>query len=234
MKIKFDTYSTYARIFPAILSSLPIFIIWYFFSKNNELNALFEYLLSVNFLKETTFSLIFLYLFSQVIRVSSKRFEESLFTNADGFPTTYLLTYENDTFSSSYKDKFRENIKRDFKLDLLNKDEELLDLKEANRRITESIALVRLKIGNGKLVLQHNIWYGFFRNLIGGSIYAILFSIIGCILSITIIPNIILLNCSLTLLLLYSIIIFFRKAILIQNAEAYAKQLISEYMFSNK
>lgn len=233
MKVKFNTYSIYARFFPAILCALPLTIIWYFLSQDHEVKALGEYLLSINFLKEITISIVFLYLFAQVIRVTSKRFEELYFTKAVGFPTTYLLTFSDKTFSSDFKAKFRNQIKYKFDLDLLNEEDESINPEEANRRITEAINLVRVEIGDGVLVLKHNIWYGFFRNLVGGAIYGIIFSIIGVIISLTSTPNIILFNTSIILMGFYCFFIFFRKVILIQNAEAYAKQLISEFILSN-
>lgn len=232
MKNVFDTYGIYARVFPAILCLLPLIINWYYLSQVSEVKAIGEYLLSINFLKEISISIVFLYLFTQIIRITSKIFEELYFTKANGFPTTYLLTFSDKTFSSEFKIKIHNKIKNTFDLELLNEENESIDPEEANRRITEAVNLVRITIGDGVLVLKHNIWYGFFRNLVGGSIYGILFSSIGIIISLTSILNTILFNISIILIGFYIFILFFNKIILIQNAEAYAKQLISEFILS--
>lgn len=230
MENPISTYTIHARFFPAIISSLPLFILWYYFSKEAEFKALSEYILSITFFKEFTISIVFLYFFSQVIRVTSKVFEDKYFIKEEGFPTTYLLMYSNDTLSDDYKSKIHERLKKDFDLNLLTKEEEKNNIKEARKRIAESTKLIILKIGDGVLVKKHNIWYGFFRNLIGGALFGLLFSLINLIVAMTFYNDFILIVSSIILLVMYLAIFCLRKFILIQNGEAYAKQLLSEYI----
>ncbi len=113
---------------------------------------------------------------------------------------------------------------------MLNKDEELKNPTEAQKRLNETTKQVILKIKDGQLVKKQNIWYGFVRNLIGGTIFSVIFCIINIIAGLTIHKNSLLIILSVILLVVYGGVILFHKPILKQNAEAYANQLISEFI----
>ncbi len=227
---KFNTYTIYARFFPCIISALPLFVLWFFLSDNIQLKELGAYLLGLKFYGGITLSIIFLYFYAQVLRITSKVIEKKLFQNKSGFPTTYLMTYADNTISKSYKDKFRQLVKKQFDIDLLNESEEAADITEARKRLNEATQSIRLKIKKGYLVLEQNIWYGFMRNVIGGAVYSIIFCIMNIILGSIWYKNPILIISSIILLIVYAIVLLLHKQILIQNAEAYAKQLIAEFM----
>ena len=140
------------------------------------------------------------------------------------------MTYADNTISKSYKDKFRQLVKKQFDIDLLNESEEAADITEARKRLNEATQSIRLKIKKGYLVLEQNIWYGFMRNVIGGAVYSIIFCIMNIILGSIWYKNPILIISSIILLIVYAIVLLLHKQILIQNAEAYAKQLIAEFM----
>jgi len=230
---KFNTYTIYARFFPCIISALPLFILWFFLSENIQLKELVTYLLSLKFYGGITLSFVFLYFYAQVLRITSKIIQKKLFLGKTGFPTTYLMTYADDTFSKSYKDKYRRLVKQQFDLDLLNESEEAADITEARKRLNEATQSIRLKIKKGYLVSKQNIWYGFVRNLIGGTIYSTIFCIINIIVGSVWYKNPVLVISSTVLLVIYAIVLLFHKQILIQNAEAYANQLITEFTAGN-
>jgi hypothetical protein len=230
---KFSTYTIYARFFPCIISALPLFILWFFLSENIQIKELGAYLLSLKFYGGTTLSIIFLYFYAQVLRITSKIIEKTYFHHKAGFPTTYLMTYADNTFSKSYKDKYRRLVKQQFEIDLLNESEEATDVSETRNRLNEATQLIRLKIKEGHLVSKQNIWYGFVRNLIGGTIYSIIFCAINIIVGSVWYKNPILVISSIILLVIYAGVFLFRKQILVQNAEAYANQLIAEFMDSS-
>ena len=230
MKKIFDTYTLSARVFPAIICALPLFICWYFLSDNIQLRELGAFLVSLKFYGATSLSIVFLYLFSQIIRITSKYFENKYFVNAKVFPTTYLMTYSDKVFSDAYKDKFRALIQKQFDLVLFGRAQEENNIEEAIKRLNEAIKQVILKVGDGSLVKKHNIWYGFFRNLIGGSLYSVIFCSLNIFIGFYILNNNLLSYSSTVILILYLVVILFRKAILIQNGEAYAKQLIAEFI----
>ena len=109
IKKLFNFYTIFARYLPAILSALPFFVIWFYLSDDFQLTELTALILSLKFLRGVTFSIAFLYVYSLTIREISKYFQRQYFTGdkANGFPTTYLMTYTDSTFSNSYKDKYR-------------------------------------------------------------------------------------------------------------------------------
>lgn len=230
MKKIVDGYSIYARFFPSIITALPLFILWFFLSKNLQLKDLMSFLLSIKFYGGITISLVFLYFYAQVIRITSKYFENKYFIKKLGFPTTYLMTYADRTFSENYKDKYRQLAKKHFDFDLLNKDEELQNPIEAQKRLNETTKQVILKVKNGQLVKKQNIWYGFVRNLIGGTIFSIIFCIINIIAGLTVHKSCLFIILSVILLVVYGGMFLFHKPILRQNAETYANQLISEFI----
>ena len=229
MKKHIDSYSVYARFLPSITSSLPFFIIWFFLAENARLSNLGSFLLSIEFFGSVTLSVAGLYFYAQMLRITSKYFEGIYFTKSRGFPTTYLMMYENDTFSESYKDTYRNLVKKQFSMELLSKDGEETQKSEARKRLSEATKQVILKVGDGKLVKKQNTWYGFSRNLVGGAIYAIIFCIVGLIIS-ALTKNGLLAIILACLIIPYGALLLFRKSILTQTAEAYAQQLIAEFI----
>jgi len=230
MKLKFDTYTIYARFFPGILSAMPLFVLWYFLLQEPKWNDLLTFIISLKFLGTISLSVVFLYFYSQFIRITSKYFENKYFVNATGFPTTYLMLFENQMFSDDYKVRFREKVMKTWKLEALDKEGERSQPVEAKKRLNEAFNHIRLKVGNGILVAKHNIWYGFYRNLIGGTIYSSIFCIVNILIGRLLFESTTLVSLSIFLLLAYCFIFVFRKEILVQNGEAYARQLISEFM----
>jgi len=225
-----DKYVLLARFFPCIISVLPLFVLAFFLSGDVELKKLAEFLCSLKFYGGITLSLVALYFYAQIIRFVSKLLEVSYFTKAKGFPTTYLMSYADDNYSESYKDKYRKLVKQDFGIELLDKNSEASDVKEAKKRLDEVTKHVILKIKEGHLVLKHNIWYGFVRNLIGGAIFSVIFCLMDILIGAAIVKSSRLVVISVVLLIPYVLLLAFWKPLLRQNAEAYAKQLIAEYI----
>ena len=118
LKNPFDSYTLYARIFPALISALPLFILSYFISALGELSGLVSYILNLNFLGTVTLGVVFLYFYAQVIRTASKFFEKRYFLSGRGFPTTYLMLYGDGTFSRNYKDAYRARAAKAFQITL--------------------------------------------------------------------------------------------------------------------
>jgi len=232
MKKWFDSYSIPARIFPSLVSALPAFVLVFFLSADAQLKELGRFLLSLKFYGGITLGIVALYFYSQVIRFASKLLEEAFFIRASGFPTTYLMTYADTTYSSTYKDKYHTNVKRDFDIALLDETSEANDPDDARKRLAEAAKQVILKVGKGQLVFKHNVWYGFIRNVIGGSFFSLAFCCVNILIGTTVMKSTRLVVISLVLLVPYGFVLIVRKRLLRQNAEAYAKQLIAEYIAS--
>ena len=178
--------------------------------------------------------MVALYFYAQIIRFVSKLFETSYFTKSTSFPTTYLMTYADNAYSKSYKDKYRKLVKQDFGIDLLDETGEARDADEAKKRLNEVTKHVILKIKEGYLVMKHNIWYGFVRNLIGGAIFSVIFCLMDIVIGVTFVKSPRLVIVSSVLLIPYVLLLVFWKPLLKQNAEAYAKQLIAEYVSASR
>jgi hypothetical protein len=231
MKGRIDTYTLFARFIPAVVSAFPLFVLAFFLSGDVQLRQLGQYLVKLKFYGGITLSVVGLYFYAEVIRFVSKLFQVSLFADGLDFPTTYLMTYSDGTHSRNYKDKYRTLIKRDFDIDLLDETAERSDPTEAKKRLREATKQVILKVGDGRLVLKHNKSYGLVRNLIGGAVFSLAFCVVGLLIGVVALRSACLIAVSLVLFVPYAFLLFFWKPLMKQNAEAYAQQLIGEYMF---
>lgn len=235
MKKIFNLYDILARYLPSLMSALPFFVIWFYLSENFQLKSLSSFIMGIKIfgVEGISFSLVFIYIFSLVIREISKYFERKYFTGkrAKGFPTTYLMTYSDSTLSDRYKDKYRELIFNRFGFELSFKDAEHKDSIEARKRLNEATRLVIAEMGNVHLVLLHNIWFGSLRNLIGGTIISMPLCIGGIAIGWFLLEkSIVMIFVLTTLFLLYVAVFLFRKPILTHNGEAYAQKLFAEFI----
>ena len=235
LKKALNPYTIFARYLPALVSALPLLVIWYYMSAKFQLDGLASFILNAKVPEagEITFSLAILHFYSLLIREISKYFQRHYFTGdrAKGFPTTYLMTYSDSTFSDSYKDKYRELISKQFNIELLNKEDERGNITEARKRLNEATELVKAEMQNVYLVLKHNIWFGSLRNLIGGIITSMLFCIVGILLGLFLIDsNEVMIFILVLLFFFYLLVFLFRRPILVHNGEAYAQKLFAEFI----
>lgn len=230
MKIKHmpNKYETNARIFPAIITIIPILIFSHFYLYDKAPNFLDS--IFVKIIGDISIVAVLIYFIIQMSRlVSKKLFQDNIFKNELFFPTTDYLLYFDQKYSAEIKEKIRKKIKGDFGLTLLNKSEESKSELEARKRIKEAVDLIRNKVKDGRLLLQHNIEYGFVRNLIGGMIISIPFSLFNVIFFIFQ-KNVLAIVLSAVILLLFTTIYFLKKRILVYFAHNYASILYNEYL----
>lgn len=227
---KISGYELYARYFPAILTGIPLLLLGFYLSKDGEIKQLLDYVLSLKFFGYVSLSVILLYFYAQLIRTTSKAFEQSYFIRQKGFPTTYFMLYSDSTYSDAFKDMFRQRAYELLGITLCTKEEEIADSNEAMKRLNEATKQIILSVGNGILVGKHNQWYGFFRNLLGGCIYGAGVSVINVLLGRFFLVSNVLTTVSLILFVIYIILFLLRKHIIVQHAEAYARQLVAEFM----
>lgn len=223
-----NKYETNARIFPAIITIIPILIFSHFYLYKKAP----EFLDSIYFkiIGDISIIAVLIYFVVQMSRyISKKLFQDSIFKNELYFPTTDYLLYSDQKYSAEIKEKIREKIKVDFGLTLLNRFEESKSESEARKRIKEAADLVRNKVKDGRLLLQHNIEYGFVRNLIGGMIISIPFSLFNIFFFIFQ-KNVLAIVLSVMILLLFLTIYFLKKKILVYFAHNYASILYNEYL----
>jgi len=227
--MKFDKYNRTARVYPSIIILIP-FLLFTIYCNIDGLKDVFDDLLKVKIIGNITISIVLLYLLVQINRFFGKfLFEKNLFKDELKMPTTNFLLYSNSQFSREYKTKIRDRIYKDFKIKLPTAQEELDDTDNAKKLIVEAIGLIRQKVKNGRLLLQHNIEYGFVRNLIGGSILGLLMSLVDSFYFYSQ-ANKLLFGLSLGLLFCFAILLSIHKPIIKHLGNQYAKRLFQEYL----
>ena len=99
---------------------------------------------------------------------------------------------------------------------------------EWQKYIVEAVGLIRKKVGNGVLLLQHNMEYGFFRNLIGGSVLSFMVCLANAYLFFS--KNKTVFSFSVALGGLFLFFVLLSKPILRRKGNLYAKTLFQEYL----
>jgi hypothetical protein len=217
----FNEYNLKARVFPALITAIPLFLI-----KHYVINQFFLFSLTQVMFGDVSILIVLVFLFSQINRVISK----NLFEVKTDFPTDKALLPSSTTLSQQYRKNLSEKIKKDFNLTLPELREENENEQEIKVRIREIVKSIVNKVKDGHLLLQHNIEYGFFRNLLGGSVVASVVSFVNIIIFYFLFKNQIVAITSIVLFLMYLSVVIFHKKVLKQYSEEYTQVLFREYL----
>jgi hypothetical protein len=221
----FNEYSLKARMFPAFLCAVPFLILKHFLI-DPYLGVTLSTSLFLVVFGDISLVAVLMYLLTQINRFISK----TLFEDKSNFPTAKMLLPSNKEFSVETRQNLDEKIYHDFHLNLPTLPEENANIDNVKKRIKEIVHFIINKVGGGKLLLQHNIEYGFVRNLIGGSTLAFLVSF-GCsIVFGFIFKNMTAYVISTLLATAYLIPIIFSQSILMHYGKEYAEILFREYL----
>jgi hypothetical protein len=171
-------YYLQARLFPTVLTVIPLLILVNTLISDlysEALRKIFDVLPTITNLG---LSAALLFLMIQVNRFVSKEiFQKIIFKDEIWMPTTNHLLWKDQFFDNSIKEKVRKKISQKYEISLLSEEEESINELNARRIIVSAVSQIRNTLRDNKLLLQHNIEYGFFRNLIGGCALAVFFSI---------------------------------------------------------
>lgn len=226
-------YGMKARIFPAIICAVPFLIFGHFYL-DRILPGFTENFMTVKIFGDISVFFVSIFFLSLVGRFFSvELFENRYFENGLAMPSTELLLHSNGNYTFEFKGKVHEKIRNDFSLNLANIRSEANDQKEARKKIIEAVGAIRMIVGNGSLVFSRNIEYGFFRNIIGGSVLAFPMSIFDVGFFFTN-GNRMALAFSIFSVVFYGIFLLFAKNIIEKHGYIYAKALIQEYMAMTK
>jgi hypothetical protein len=144
-------------------------------------------------------------------------------------PTTNHLLWSDTLIEESVKEKLHAKIFSMFGIQIQNAEEERNDELKSRKQIATAVSQIRITLEDNKLLLQHNIEYGFFRNLIGGSLIALLFSIVILIYgSIKYMQN--LQTIGIIFLFIYLIPLALSKLIIKRYGEYYSKILFEQFL----
>ena len=225
-----SNYYIRGRLFPTVLTSIPLLIfVNVFFAKlfQDKLKELFEVL---PLLTSIGISTALLFLMVQLNRLIAKEvFQRFYFQDELKMPTTNHLLWKDTFFEQTIKEKIRAKINSKFEIQLQSLSEEQANELNSRKQIVTAVSQIRNSLRDNKLLLQHNIEYGFFRNLVGGSLIALVFSIIILVYGITINQQN-LKFIGITLCLIYFFIILLSKPIIKRFGNYYSKTLYEQFL----
>lgn len=225
-----NNYYFKARLFPTVLTSIPAIMLYNKFVSalyRNKLENIFSGLPTIT---DIILSSAIVFLLVQINRFLSKEiFQRLYFKDEVNMPTTNFLLKSNNELEKSIKQKIEDKIKMKFGISLLSRAEESSDVLRARKLIATAVSQIRNILRDNALLLQHNIEYGFFRNLIGGSFLAFIISVIILVHSYC--------SCNLTtrnlgwiLAIAYFLPILFSKFIIDRYGKYYAKILYEQFL----
>jgi hypothetical protein len=225
-----NSYYLKARLFPTVLTSIPAIIIYNKFIAviyHDKLENIYAGLPTIT---DVIFSGAIIFLLVQINRFLSKElFQRLYFKDEINMPTTNLLLKSNNELESSIKQKLEDKIKNKFEITLLPLNEEIAEEIRARKLIVTTVSQIRNILRDNSLLLQHNIEYGFFRNLIGGSFLAFVISLIIILYSFFI-GDIATKYLGIILTCIYFLPIILSKNIINRFAKYYAKILYEQFL----
>lgn len=225
-----NNYYFKARLFPTVLTSIPTIILYNKFVANLYHDKLENIYAGLPTITDVVFSGAIIFLLVQINRFLSKEiFQKLYFKDEINMPSTDILLKSNNELETSIKQKIEDKIKSKFDIILLTNIEESADEPRARILIATTVSQIRNILRENTLLLQHNIEYGFFRNLIGGSFLAFVISLI-IVLHSFYNGEIATTNLGWILTMVYFIPILFSKIIINRYGKYYAKILYEQFL----
>lgn len=169
----FDLYTIRARLLPALIAAIPII-------------ALIATFLDINkyILANTTLAfialLILIPLLGKISRSQGQKVEQRVLKKWKVLPTTRYLRHLDETYSTTKKNKLHKILSEKTLLQLPNRDEESIEPEQADEIYAEAVSWLRENTRDPKfgILLNENIAYGMYRNLLGLKPIAIILSIL--------------------------------------------------------
>ena len=225
-----NSYYLKALLFPTALTSIPAIILYNKFVAVLYHDRLENIYAALPTITDVIFSGAIIFLLVQINRFLSKEiFQRVYFKDEINMPTTNLLLKSNNELEKSIKQKIEDKIKTKFDITLLSSIEESAEEPRARKLIATTVSQIRNVLRDNTLLLQHNIEYGFFRNLIGGSFLAFLISLI-ILFSSHFSGDIPTRNFGVILTIIYFIPIILSKVIIDRYGKYYAKILYEQFL----
>lgn len=225
-----NQYYYKARLLPTVLTSIPAVILYNKFISNlyyDKLEKIFPVLPNIT---DFTLSAAIIFLLVQLNRLVSKEiFQKLFFKDEINMPTTNLLLKSNTELDLSIKKKIEDKIKSKFEIDLFSINDEFANEIGARKLIVTTVSQIRNVLRDNFLLFQHNVEYGFFRNLIGGSFLAFIISIVIIFLSYYY-NDLNTRNIGFTLAMIYFIPIILSKFIIKKYGKYYTKILFEQFL----
>ncbi|WP_310991235.1 hypothetical protein [Aequorivita marina] len=228
--MKATEYYIKARLFPTIICAVPLLTLYYFGFSEKIINFI-EFLKGYKWVSDITISVAIIYFMTQINRFVAKEiFQKLFFKDEIKMPTTNFLLQSNTFFVDGTKKRIRKKIKANFRIELLSLSQENENELEARKTIVDAVAQIKNVTRDNTLLFQHNIEYGFTRNLIGGCAIAILVILFNLYFFKTIIPNELVFNISIGFGVLYLLPIVLSSFLVNRYGKYYAKVLFEQFL----
>lgn len=224
-----NRYTFFARYIPGLISALPLTLLYFFVTKRFNDYELKEYFESVTFILGISATFILTFFISMITRELGSFLEKKYFITNQGFPTNYLMLYQNNNLPNQSKDRYGEKLYTDFGIKRLNAIDENNNIDEAIKILSQASRMVSTKYQQNEQVKDANIAYGFARNLSGGLFISIPASITAIIVGFFLNDDALILWSSVAAII-FIILSFFHKQWIISNAEKYGEKLITVYL----
>lgn len=227
-----DRYFIQAHLLPALLTSLPALVLYHALF-NPQMEAAFAPMQLLTQGTGITFSVALVFLWVQLNKLGGRAiFQKLIFKNELRMPTTDYLLHRNSYFTPEIKRLIRNKIEARFQLRLYNFKKEGGQEENARKQICLAVSQIREHLRGNKMLLRHNIDYGFFKNLISGSLLGFSFSLAGVFLS----PHLPLLSPFTSLFygmaVIYLVPVLFCRSILTHFGHYYSKILYEQFLVS--
>jgi len=223
-------YYTKARLFPTVLTVIPLLILvnnltkLYLHDSLTEINEVLPWITDLGLSGALVFLMVQLNRF-----ISKEVFQRIYFHEEIKMPTTNHLMWNDDFFTKSTKESIYEKINSKFNINLLTENEAGPNELGVRKEIVIAVSQIRNSLRGNKLLLQHNVEYRFFRNLLGGCLFAIIFSIVILILGL-ISKNNGLIITSCVFVFIYLIPVIFSSVIIKRFGKYYSKVLYEQFL----
>jgi hypothetical protein len=224
-----NKYLILARYIPALITLMPISLMYFFLTKEQSDYSLGEYLRSFTFIMGLSGSFVFTFFMSMVVRELGYYLEKKYFKYKLGFPSTYLMLYSDAKLPYQLKNLYGRKIYLDFSLTRLNEIEEAGNQPEAIRILSQASRMLSTRYQNNEQVKDANIAYGFSRNVSGGLLISIPTAVLGICFGIYLHQQA-LAFWSAFCVAIYILVAIFHKSWIRNNSEKYAEKLFSVYL----
>lgn len=225
-----NSYFIRARLFPTILTAIPLLLLVNYLLSSYYYESFKKILDILPILASLGLSTAFIFLSVQVNRIISKEIIQRFYFKEEvKMPTTNHLLWNDIFFDKTIKTTIRAKIQTLYAIVLMNEQEEQADELKSRNQIIIAVSQIRNSLRGNDLLFQHNIEYGFFRNLMGGSLLAVVCSILIVIFAY-LKNEIVLINAGIILLFIYLIPIILSKLIIKRFGHYYSKVLYEQFL----
>lgn len=184
-----DTYTKHANVYPSIFAMLmpTLLTVYYFYEPLTAAVPLWSKAIRI-FMLLIPIALVYGaigFFMREVFRSTSKwLFQFPLYgKRSTEMPTTRMLMWSDDTIDRRTKQHIRELIKSRYNINLYGEEDEKKEPASAEKAITNAIGVMRSRVTPDAILLQYNYRYGFARNYLGASVWAIIFLLVIGILA---------------------------------------------------